>query len=64
MNKVKKPIWEEFPPSKYNCSLARYTLHLILDSEFYEKYPAHEERVNKVKEAVRWVRKFPEVSML
>ena len=64
MDKENKPVWEEFPPSKYNCSLARYTFRLIIDPEFYERYPTKEERSAKVEEAVDWMYQFPEVSML
>ena len=38
MEKNDKPVWEEFPPSKYNCSLSRYTFYLTTDPDFYDKY--------------------------
>ena len=64
MDKKEKPVWEEFPPSKYDCPLARYMLCLATDVEFYERYPIEEERIAKALEASKWIYKFPEVSML
>ena len=64
MDKENKPVWEEFPLSKYNCSLARYAFCLVTDPEFYKRYPTKEERSAKVEEAVDWMYQFPEVSML
>ncbi len=64
MDKNDKPVWEEFPPSKYNCSLSRYTFYLTTDPDFYDKYKDKEKLLAKAKEAVEWVCQFPEVSML
>ena len=64
MDNEDKTVWEEFPPSKYGCTLSRYTLCLATDAEFYERYPIEEERIAKALEASKWVYQFPEVSML
>ena len=64
MDKNDKPVWEEFPPSKYNCTLARDTFYLTTDPDFYSKYKDKEEILAKAKEAADWVFQFPEVRML
>ena len=47
-------VWEEFPPSKYNCRLGEYVKFLMMELIFDLNYPSDIVDL-KIKEASEWV---------
>ena len=47
-------MWEEFPPSKYDCRLDEYVKFLMMDLIFDLNYPSDIVDL-KIKDASEWV---------
>lgn len=52
-------VWEEFPPSKYGCTIGDYIIHLMADLIDNQIYP-DDIAEKKLREAVKWVQSQPE----
>ena len=57
--KKKPKVWEEYPPSKYRCTLSDYIICLSADLACNKKY-TYDEAEKKIDEAIAWVRQQPE----
>lgn len=56
-------VWEEYPPSKYGCTLSNYVICLSADLVCSKKY-THDEIDKKVDEAMDWVHRQPESNLM